>query len=75
MNKPITVAREEYVQKVVEATNSCGLPAFVVRDVLKSLLDEANALANQQLRQDAKEWEKFLESQEQDGETSDMERG
>ena len=63
MEKPITLRRKEMIEKICEAINNSGLPAFVIRDVLKSI--DAD-LAVQQEQQYKRELEAWIASQKED---------
>lgn len=56
MNKPITIARAELVKNLTELINSAGLPAFVVLDVLNSMIPEVGRAAQAQYEADLKTW-------------------
>ena len=55
--KPITVAREEFINNIVELCNNSGLPFFVIEDVLKNLIQETHIAAKQQLEEDKKRYQ------------------
>ena len=55
-NKPITLVRDEFINKLVELCNNSGLPFFVVEDVLKNLLQETHTASLQQLEEDKKRY-------------------
>lgn len=57
MEKPITVAREELMQAIIDAVNASGLPAFVSAEILEKLHTEAEDLAARQYEQDKTEWD------------------
>lgn len=57
MNKPLTIARQEFTQAIVDAVNNAELPMFVISDILKSALAEVDKLAQAQYEQDKKAWE------------------
>ena len=56
--KPITVARQDYLNSIIDTTNKSGLPAFVIADILEDILSEVNKAADQQLKRDEAEWHK-----------------
>ena len=56
-NKPITVLRDEFINKAVELCNDSGLPFFVIEDVLKNLLQEIHSASLKQLEDDKKRYE------------------
>ena len=57
MNKPITVAREEFIKSIIQTVQDSGLPAFVVVDVLEGVCRESKALAQQQYQADLKAYQ------------------
>ena len=56
MDKPITVARQEFTQDLVNLVNSSGLPAFVMRSSLAQMDQALAQLEQAQLEQDTAEW-------------------
>jgi hypothetical protein len=52
MNKPLTVERQEYMRKLVEATNACPLPAVFKADVMDAALRKLREVADQELKRD-----------------------
>lgn len=57
MEKPITVARQEFTEQLVNLVNNSGLPAFVVRQSLAQMDSALAQLEQAQLEQDKAEWE------------------
>lgn len=57
MEKPITVARNEFSEALVSLVNNSGLPAFVMRQVLAQMDNALSQLEQAQLEQDKAEWE------------------
>lgn len=56
-NKPITLIRDEFIEKTVDLCNNSGLPFFIVEDVLKNLIQEIHRASLQQLEEDKKRYE------------------
>lgn len=56
MDKPITVARQEFTQALVNLVNSSGLPAFVMRQSLAQMDQALAQLEQAQLEQDTAQW-------------------
>lgn len=52
MDKPITVARQDFLDGMVELINGSRLPAFVVVDALESVIPALRAQAEQQYQAD-----------------------
>jgi len=61
MDKPITVAREEFIEALVKLVNEAGLPMFAVEDVLKNIAAEVKMAAQQQYEADKKRYEEEAE--------------
>jgi hypothetical protein len=65
VQKPITVARADFISELTTLINNAGLPPFVVEPILKDMLYEVKALAQKQLEQDIEIYRKALENSEQ----------
>lgn len=63
MQKPITVAREEFVTAIVDAINGAELPAFVKLDVLNNCVRELSELAKAQYKRDLADYARKEEDQ------------
>lgn len=57
MIKPITVAREEFKAKLIDAITHSDLPAFVVLDILNAAVAEVGRAAAQQYAADLKAYQ------------------
>ena len=57
MNKPITVAREDFATALINLVNDSGLPAFVMSDILKNAVKELERLEGEQYQLDKQAWE------------------
>ncbi len=57
MTKPITVARQEFNEKLVALVNESKLPAFVVREALATAYEGLTEVEKAQLEADRKAWE------------------
>ena len=69
MDKPITLAQREFKDKIVQAINDSGLPAFVISPVLRQALDKVEEIEEQQYLADKKAYEEMEENN--NGETSE----
>lgn len=56
MNKPITVKRRDFIANMERTVNDSELPAFVICDILKSLLETLTMAAEVELQRDVKAW-------------------
>ena len=61
MNKPLTVARQEFAETIVTAINQAEVPAFVISEVLKNALVEVEKISQAQYEKDMTEWKKIQE--------------
>lgn len=59
--KPITLMREDFINDIVDLCNNSGLPFFMIEDIMKNLVREIHAAAQQQLEEDRKKYQKELE--------------
>ena len=56
--KPITVAREEYLQSIIKLSNETPLPAFAKIDALNGVINSLQQIAVQEYQQEKDAWEK-----------------
>ena len=61
--KPITVARQEFAEKLIKEVNECQLPMFIVEPILKDLLDAVKSAAHKQYELDKAQYEQQLAEQ------------
>lgn len=61
MQKPITIARSEFVENITNTVNNSGLPFFAIRQVLTELLEAVRQGEEAQERKDWAEYEKYLQ--------------
>ena len=57
MERPITIARQEFIEELVSLVNSSGLPAFVISEVLTTTLQATRTQERIQLEEDRKKME------------------
>lgn len=57
MDKPITVAREEFIEALVKLVNESGLPMFAIEPILKDVAAEVKAASQKQYEEDKKQYE------------------
>lgn len=58
MDKPLTVARQEFAEQIVNVINESGLPAFIMSDILKTAIAEVDKIAQAQYEADRRKYEK-----------------
>ena len=56
-NKPLTVAREEFIESLVKLINGANLPMFAVESILRDIAAETKAAAQKQYEMDKKTYE------------------
>lgn len=60
INKPTTVARQEFVDNLKILINSSELPAFIIEPILKDFLEEVKMIAKKQYELDKSYYEKII---------------
>lgn len=63
IKKPMSVVRQEFIEKLVEDVNNCELPLFVIEPILQDLLTMVKAEAQQQYLSDKMQYEALLTKQ------------
>lgn len=66
MNKPITILREEFAQKLVEVCNNSGLPFFIIESLLRDMAAEAHNASLKQYESDLKRYNEENGAEEED---------
>lgn len=59
--KPMSVARQEFVEQLVNDVNNCGLPLFVVEPILHDILNAVKVTAQQQYEAEKAQYEQQLQ--------------
>ena len=60
--KPMTVAKEDFVNNLANLINNSGLPAFVIEPVMKDMYFEVRDVAKKQYQQDNEQYQSSLAS-------------
>lgn len=63
MNKPLSVAKEEFTRGMVSLVNNSGLPPCLVEEILNGVLLEVKNLARKQYEKDLQAWEQSQNSE------------
>lgn len=63
ISKPITVAREEFKQDILNLCENSGLPPFIVEDILKFFVEQVHIASIEQYKKDKEEYEKSIKQQ------------
>ena len=66
IQKPITLAREEFIQAVCDTCNKADIPAFVKIDVLERALNELRKVQETELKRDEAEFRAALQAQKEE---------
>lgn len=61
MQRPITIARSEFIENITNTVNNSGLPFFAIRQVLTELLEAVRQGEAAQEEKDRAEYEKYLQ--------------
>jgi hypothetical protein len=65
MEKPLTIKRAEFTQKLAQVINESELPAFVIADSLSAILTQINNLAQTQYQNDLQAYEQAQKEAEE----------
>ena len=71
MNKPITVAYEDLKQEIANLINNSGLPAFMIKPILKDYLNEVDIVIKRQYQLDKSQYEMALSKAKENGDIKD----
>ena len=63
IRKPLSVIRQEFIERLVEDVNNCPLPLFVIEPILQDVLNTVKAAAQQQYEAEKKQYEQQLQAQ------------
>lgn len=66
IQKPITVARAEFISDMASLINNSGLPPFIIEPVLKDMLNDVRIMSQKQLEQDTARYHEMLAEAECD---------
>ena len=63
IKKPITLVRQEFIEKLVAEVNTCGLPLWAIEPILEDLLRLVKAESQKQYEMEKAQYEQALASQ------------
>lgn len=63
--KPMSVARNEFINDLTDLINNCMLPPFIIEDVLKDIYSKVSTISAKQLEADMKKYQEALEANAQ----------
>ena len=61
VNKPITMVRDEFMEKLIEAANESGLPWCIIEYVVKDFMSRVSVAAAQEATQNEQLYKKQTE--------------
>ena len=64
--KPLSVARQEFIDHLVNDVNNCQLPLFVIEPILQDILYSVRSAAQKQYEAEKAQYEKQLGEQQQE---------
>lgn len=59
--KPMSVARNDFINDLTDLINKCMLPPFVIEEVLKDTYNQISLISKRQLENDMKSYQEALE--------------
>ena len=60
MEKPASIKRYELASNLTNIINNCGLPPFIILDVLQLITNQMTELSKQQLATEQEAYNKYL---------------
>ena len=72
MRKPLVIARNEFLQNLIQAANDSGLPFVIMEYVVRDFYDEVRKSASQQYENEKKEYDKLLAQYTESSEESEV---
>ena len=63
LTKPMSVARQELMEQLVDAINNCQLPLFVIEYVLQDMLNTVQTAAQEQNEREMAQYKQQLNKQ------------
>lgn len=62
INKPLTIARQEFIDSVIELCNNSNLPYFCMESIVKDVLSEIHQASVKQYEMDKTNYEAELKA-------------
>lgn len=66
IQKPISVARAEFISLLTDLINTSALPPFIIEPILKDMYSDVRMLSQKQLEADTKRYQEQLRTIEQE---------
>lgn len=61
IQKPISMVKQEFSEKIVDMINHSGLPIYLVEYILKDIMNGVHAASMQQLESDTRAYQEQIE--------------
>lgn len=61
--KPVSVIRQEFIDRLIDDINNCGLPLFVIEPILQDTLNAVKSAVQQQYVAEKAQYEQQLKQQ------------
>ena len=62
IEKPMIVAKQEFMDRLVEDINNCGLPLFVIEPILKDAYAEVRSMLQRQYELEKTQYENKIKA-------------
>lgn len=62
LSKPMSVARQEFIEKLIKDVNECQLPLFVIEYILQDMLNVVKTTAQKQYESEKAQYENQLKA-------------
>ena len=66
LTKPMSVARQEFTEQIINDVNNCKLPLFVIEYILQDVLATVKSAAKQQCEMERMQYEEMLKKNQQE---------
>lgn len=60
LQKPMSLVRQEFIDRLIDDINNCNLPLFVIEPILQDMLASVKAAAQQQYKEEKAQYEKLF---------------
>lgn len=60
MEKPLLIKNNEFIQKVIDTVNGCGLPMILAVNDMEKILDEMRMALDNEYKKEKEEYENSL---------------
>lgn len=75
INKPLTIARQEFIDSVIDLCNNSNLPYFCMESIIKDILSEIHQASVKQYEMDKNNYEAELKSVSDENERMEQREG